>query len=75
MFWYIKSQLEVSYAMQSSRVAAFLPDLMTGSGSRYFDTIKSKLDQFKALENHPEPTQREVEVIVPKNVRNVTYEQ
>jgi len=75
MFWYIKSQLEVSYAMQSSRVAAFLPDLMTANGNRYFDNLKSRLDQFQALENKSEPAQREVEVIVPKNVRNVTYEQ
>jgi hypothetical protein len=75
MFWYIKSQLEVSYAMQSSRVAAFLPDLMTSNGNRYFDSLKSRLDQFQALESKSEPAQREVEVIVPKNVRNVTYEQ
>lgn len=65
MFWYIKSQLEVSYAMQSSRVAAFLPDLVTANGSRYFDNLKSRLDQFPALEQQPEPSNREVEVIIP----------
>jgi hypothetical protein len=75
MFWYIKSQLENSYAMQSSRVAAFLPDMIGKNGKRFFDEMKGHLDQFKALEDHQEPTQREVEVIVPKNVRNVTYEQ
>jgi len=74
MFWYIKSQLEVRHAMQSSRVAAFLPDLITSNGNRYFDNLKNRLDQFQALESKPETAQREVEVIVPKNVRNVTYE-
>jgi hypothetical protein len=75
MFWYIKSQLENSYAMQSSRVAAFLPDILTGNGRRYFDNMKAQLDQFKALEDHHEENQREVEVIVPKGARNVTYDQ
>lgn len=75
MFWYIKSQLEVSYAMQSSRVAAFLPDLITQNGNRYFDNLKNRLDQFPALEQRSEPAQRNVKVIIPENVRNVTYEQ
>jgi hypothetical protein len=74
MFWYIKSQLENSYAMQSSRVAAFLPDIITPRGSRIFDEMKGNLDQFKALEDHHDATQREVEVITPNKPRNVTYE-
>jgi hypothetical protein len=72
MFWYIKANLENSYAMQSSRVAAFLPDLLGRSGRRYFDEVKDRLDQFRALESKPE-SQREVEVIVPprKNVNEL----
>jgi len=72
MFWYIKSHMETAYAMQSSRVAAFLPDMVTPNGSRYFDTLKEQLDRFKALEHKTEPTQREVEVIrpTPKNITN-----
>jgi hypothetical protein len=72
MFWYIKANLENSYAMQSSRVAAFLPDMIGKNGRRFFDEMKDHLDQFKALESKPEPTQREVEVIIPKNVRHVS---
>ena len=74
MFWYIKSQLENSYAMQSSRVAAFLPDMIGKNGKRFFDEMKGHLDQFKALEDHHDATQREVEVITPNKPRNVTYE-
>jgi len=77
MFWYIKSQLENSYAMQSSRVAAFLPDIVTPSGKRYFDTMKQRLNQFQALPEHQE-TQREVEVIIPEKPngkpKDVTHE-
>lgn len=73
MFWYIKTHLETAYAMQSSRVAAFLPDMVTRNGQRYFDAMKERLDQFKALEDHVEPSQREVEVILPKR-RNITEE-
>lgn len=72
MFWYIKANLENSYAMQSSRVAAFLPDIVTPNGKRYFDTMKDRLSQFQALPEHPEAPQREVEVIKPKP-KNVTY--
>ena len=74
MYWYIKTHLETSYAMQSSRVAAFLPDMVTPNGARYFDTLKQRLDQFKALESSVEQTQREVEVIKPKPPRNITNE-
>ena len=73
MFWYIKSNLENSYAMQSSRVAAFLPDMIGKNGTWFFDEMKQHLDQFKALESKPEPTQREVEVIIPKNNRESCY--
>jgi hypothetical protein len=72
MFWYIKSHMETVYYMQSSRVAAFLPDMVTPNGKRYFDTLKERLSQFEALDYNPEPEQqREVEVIKPKNVTNL----
>jgi hypothetical protein len=74
MYWYIKTHMETSYAMQSSRVAAFLPDMVTPGGNRYFDTLKERLSQYAALDEHVEPeAQREVEVIKPKP-RNVTSE-
>ena len=73
MFWYIKTHLETAYAIQSSRVAAFLPDMVTRNGQRYFDAMKERLDQFRALEDHAESPQREVEVIPPKR-RNITRE-
>ena len=65
MYWYIKSQLENSYAMQSSRVAAFLPDMVTPSGRRYFDEMKEHLNKYTPIEYRPEG-QREVNVIRPK---------
>ena len=69
MYWYIKSHLENAYAMQSSRVAAFLPDMMTPNGTRFFDEMKHNLDQFKAVEYKPE-SPREVQVIR----KNITAE-
>ena len=44
LFWYIKANLENSYAMQSSRVAAFLPDTIQPNGKRMFDNMKKRLD-------------------------------
>ncbi len=74
MFWYIKAALENSYAMQSSRVAAFLPDTIQPNGRRFFDNIKERLDQFQALPEPQSAAPREVKVILPGNVRNVTHE-
>lgn len=65
MFWYIKNQLIISFAMQSSRVAAFLPDLVAGNGRRFFDNMKNDLDRFKALDAPSESPVRQVEVIEP----------
>jgi len=73
MYWYIKTHLESAYAMQSSRVAGFLPDMVTPSGERFFDTLKHRLDQFQAIEYKQEESQREVEVIKSKP-KNITYE-
>lgn len=73
MYWYIKSTLENSYAMQSSRVAGFLPDMVTPNGRRFFDEMKDQLDKYQALEYTPEASQREVEVIKPKNVTHEVY--
>jgi len=72
MFWYIKTHLETAYAMQSSRVAAFLSDMATKKGKRYFDVLKETLDEYKALEEHIEP-QREVEVIPPSKNEKVEW--
>ena len=67
LFWYIKANLENSYAMQSSRVAAFLPDTIQPNGKRMFDNMKRRLDQFQALPEPPKEQPIEVEVIVPAN--------
>lgn len=75
MLWYIKSHLETAYAMQSSRVAAFLPDMMTPNGGRYFDELKEHIDRYRAIEDHTERPQREVVVIPPKNVTNEVIDQ
>jgi len=64
LYWYIKTHLESAYAMQSSRVAGFLPDMITPSGERFFDTLKRRLDQFAAIEDKTEPT-------APLNVRKL----
>ena len=69
MFWYIKSHLENAYAMQSSRVAAFLPDMVTPNGTRFFDEMKEHLDRYKPIEDKT-MQQREVQVIKPRNVTN-----
>jgi len=66
MWWYIKTHLESAYAMQSSRVAGFLADMVTPSGERYFDVIKERLDRLPAMEYKDAPPPREVEVIVPE---------
>lgn len=69
MFWYIKSHLESAYAMQSSRVAGFLADMVTPNGARFFDTLKKRLDQFQALEyKQEEPVKVEVIKSKPKNI-------
>jgi hypothetical protein len=74
MFWYIKSHMENAYAMQSSRIAAFLPDMVTQNGRRYFDTLTKNLHQFQALEYDQVP-ERQIEVkVIPPKPRNVTHE-
>lgn len=64
MYWYIKSHLESAYAMQSSKVAGFLPDMVTPNGKRFFDSLKNTLDQFAAIEDMSD-SPREVQAIKP----------
>ncbi len=64
MHWYIKTHLECAYAMQSSKVAGFLSDVVTPRGNRLFDDMKNHLDQFEALEyKEGESASRDVKVI------------
>jgi hypothetical protein len=65
LFWYIKANLDNAYAMQSSRVAAFLPDTIQPNGKRMFDNMKKRLDQFQALPEPPREQPIDVEIIVP----------
>jgi len=64
MWWYIKTHLESAYAMQSSRVAGFLADMITPSGERCFDVVKKRLDRLPTLEYKDSPPPREVKLIV-----------
>lgn len=73
MFWYIKAHLETAYAMQSSRVAGFLPDIVTNSGRTYFDSVLGRIHEFAALPEEVQEKPREIEVIATKP-RNVTNE-
>jgi hypothetical protein len=66
MFWYIKANMENAYAMQSSRVAAFLSDMVTPNGNRFFDEMKQRLDTFSAIEDKTKPTPLDIKVIKPK---------
>ena len=72
MFWYIKSHLESSYAMQSSMLAGFLPNIVTSNNDVFFKTVLDRVTEFAAL---PEPEKREAppEVTQVKRERiNVT---
>jgi len=73
MFWYIKSHLETAYAMQSSRVAGFLPDILTYNGRTYFDSVLNRITDFAALPEPTETRERKVEVVKqqPRNVTNL----
>lgn len=72
MFWYIKSHLESAYASQSSMTAGFLPDIVTNSNKRYFDTIIGRIKEFASL---PEPEvmsqPKEVEIVKKERI-NIT---
>lgn len=45
MYWYIKTHLEASYAMQSSNVSAFLPNLMNTENKTVEQVLIPKLVQ------------------------------
>jgi len=52
MHWFIKTHLESAYAMQSTKVAGFLPNIITPSGHSVFDVVKQQISRFPALEAH-----------------------
>ena len=63
LHWFIKTTLEMSYAMQSQKVVAFLPHIQSGEKT-VKDIIIPRLSLLKALpEEIPE---NEVEIIPPK---------
>ena len=68
MFWYIKSHLESSYAMQSSMLAGFLPNIVTAKNETFFNQVLERVNEFAAL---PSPSQPEnsLEVIHTKRER------
>ena len=72
MYWYIKSHLESAYAMQSTMLAGFLPNIVTNKNETFFKSVLERVNQFAAL---PEPSQQEqpIEVVQTKRERiNVT---
>jgi hypothetical protein len=76
MYYYILNNMQNAYTMQSSRVAAFLPDTIQPNGKRFFDNLKNHIDQFAALPEPVKETPLDVEVIVPEKgkPKNVTFE-
>ena len=66
MYWYIKTHLESAYAMQSSKIAGFLSDVVTPNGTTYFDEIKGRIDRYGALEAPKNVPRRNVVDITPE---------
>lgn len=63
MYWYIKTHLETTYAMQSNRVAGFLPNIITHGGK----TIEQSLANLRQVAALPERIESvEPEIIQPK---------
>lgn len=60
MFWFIKTHLETTYAMQSGNVVGFLPFLMSSNPQKLLkDYILPQLNRFIALEdNRTKPAQQ-----------------
>lgn len=54
LHWYIKENLEMAYAMQSTRIQAFLPYIQIDKTNTVKDVLLSNLSMLKALPNHEE---------------------
>lgn len=63
LFWYIKTHLETAYAMQSSSVAGFLPNIVGVQGKTIEQTLIPRISEFAALPDHS--SSQEPEVIAP----------
>jgi len=69
MWWFIKTSLEMAYAMQSQKTVAFLPWITSSDGQHTLkDTILSRLSELQDLPALPEPSPEQVEKIltIPK---------
>lgn len=53
LWWYLKTHLEMSYAMQSSKVVAFLPYIISEKGTFLKDLVIPRLSQVQQLEYTP----------------------
>jgi hypothetical protein len=53
LWWYIKTHLEMGYAMQSSKTVAFLPNIMSQTGETLKDVIIPRLNQMNTLKALP----------------------
>ena len=53
MYWYIKSQLESTYLMQSSKIAAFLPYITSNDGRVLKDVVIPRLNEVQQLVSLP----------------------
>jgi len=69
LWWYLKSSLEMSYAMQSSRIVAFLPYLVNSREESLKDLLIPQIarsGQFEALPTPEEMEQSKKIIEVPR---------
>lgn len=62
MWHFIKTHLEMAYAMHSSKTVAFLPYIATGERKTLKDVILPRLKQFQALEERKDSQEKIIEM-------------
>lgn len=76
VWWFIKTHLEMSMVMKSSKVAAFLPNIVAGKDKTLKDIIIPRINQFQALPEYQdkrqdeEPPILEAEVVADEEVKD-----
>lgn len=77
MYYYIKAALQASYTMSSSKVSAFLPNIVDSNGKTveqiFIPQIAAPDSQYALEQRDPEVYSPEVKQI-PQQPRNVTHE-
>jgi hypothetical protein len=71
LYYYIKAGLQASYSMQSSKVAAFLPNITNNEGKTTWEKIEpfitAKNGQYALLEDNTQEFKPEVRAIPQRN--------